>query len=507
MTEIDIQKTQDLADSMQGLETVIKRLSKSIASAFSLSALASFTSTALQKCGQLDKELLVLRLAFGSLRAAIGQAVAPLGGIFIPMLSQALYAATRFVRYVGEIIAALMGLESVTKVSAKSVSAVYGSLAEFDKIDRLKGSSGTVETVQEEAVTLDLWQNMIVNKIQKLLEPLKSIDFSGAIEAFNGLKAAIAPLTQAAFAGLEWAYLNLLVPLAQWTVTQALPAFLEVLTSALEALNVLIIAAKPYFTWLWETYLQPLAQWAGDTVIAALGYLRDKLEGLSQWIVNNQGLVQSMTEIAGKFLAVWALGKLAGFGKEADGLTGILLKLAGGIAGVVTVGELFKGMFSKLGDVFKNGGNAVLRVVNSMISGLTRGVNSMITALNGLKFTIPDWVPSLGGKSFGLQLKTVSAPKIPYLAQGAVLPANKPFLAMVGDQRNGTNVEAPLSVIQQAVAVTMQGQQEAILAGFEASIGVQREILEAVLGIQLGDSTIYQAVNRYRQKMAVVQGG
>ena len=93
------------------------------------------------------------------------------------------------------------------------------------------------------------------------------------------------------------------------------------------------------------------------------------------------------------------------------------------------------------------------------------------------------------------------------MAQGAVLPANKPFLAVVGDQRSGTNVEAPLSTIQEAVAVTMQAQSDAILAGFEASIGVQREILEAVLGIQLGDSTIYQAVARYRQKMAVVQGG
>lgn len=40
---------------------------------------------------------------------------------------------------------------------------------------------------------------------------------------------------------------------------------------------------------------------------------------------------------------------------------------------------------------------------------------------------------------------------IPALARGAVLPANKPFLAIVGDQTSGTNVEAPLSTIKQAV--------------------------------------------------------
>ena len=506
MTDIDITKTDALTDSVQGLEKTVTRLSKSIASAFSLSALASFTDRALEAGGQLEKELLVLKIAFGKLRSAIGQAAAPLGAVFIPLLSSGVYAITRFVRYVGEIIAALMGVQTVSKVTAKSVSAVYGSLADFDKIDRLKGNDGVIESVKEEAITLDLWQKMIVSKVQSLLQPLKEIDFSSAIAAFDALKAAIAPITQTAFAGLEWAWHNLLVPLANWTVTQALPAFLEVLTSAMTALNALIISAKPYFTWLWESFLQPIAQWAGERIISALGTLRGKLDGLTQWIINNQDLVREMTKIAAAFLAVWALGKLAEFGKEAGGLTGILLGLATGIGKVVSVIELVKSVFSGLKTAFKSGSNGVLGVVNSMLSGLTGGINGMVKVLNRLSFTIPDWVPAYGGKAFGLQLQTLTAPQIPYLAKGAVLPANKPFLAVVGDQRNGTNIEAPLSTIQQAVAVTMQGQNDAILAGFEASIGVQREILEAVLGIQLGDSVIGQAVTRYQQKLAVMQG-
>ena len=44
---------------------------------------------------------------------------------------------------------------------------------------------------------------------------------------------------------------------------------------------------------------------------------------------------------------------------------------------------------------------------------------------------------------------------IPALARGAVLPANKPFLALVGDQSSGTNVEAPLSTIKQAVRISI----------------------------------------------------
>jgi len=46
---------------------------------------------------------------------------------------------------------------------------------------------------------------------------------------------------------------------------------------------------------------------------------------------------------------------------------------------------------------------------------------------------------------------SVSFP-IPFLAQGAVIPPNRPFMAMLGDQRQGTNIEAPLSAIEQAVS-------------------------------------------------------
>jgi hypothetical protein len=88
-----------------------------------------------------------------------------------------------------------------------------------------------------------------------------------------------------------------------------------------------------------------------------------------------------------------------------------------------------------------------------------------------------------------------------------VLPAGKPFLAMVGDQQHGTNIEAPLSTIQEAVALVMEDQTGAILRGFEASIGVQQEILQAVLGIHIGDDVIGLAMQRYQKKQAAIRGG
>jgi hypothetical protein len=137
---------------------------------------------------------------------------------------------------------------------------------------------------------------------------------------------------------------------------------------------------------------------------------------------------------------------------------------------------------------------------------MASGLNAITRALNSWSVTVPNWVPVLGGKSFGFNLRPISAPQIPYLAQGAVLPANKPFLAMVGDQRHGTNIEAPLATIQEAVALVMEDQTQAILAGFNTSVAVQREILEAVLGIHIGDETIAAAIDRSRTRQAVMKG-
>lgn len=92
--------------------------------------------------------------------------------------------------------------------------------------------------------------------------------------------------------------------------------------------------------------------------------------------------------------------------------------------------------------------NGIIAAVNGMLQVVTAGINELFQLLS-LNIELP------GGGSIGWNLPQFTAPQIPYLAQGAVLPANKPFLAMVGDQRNGTNIEAPLETIKQALAEVM----------------------------------------------------
>lgn len=94
--------------------------------------------------------------------------------------------------------------------------------------------------------------------------------------------------------------------------------------------------------------------------------------------------------------------------------------------------------------------NAIIGFINKMISGIVSAINTMTNALNSISFTVPNWIPGIGGSSFGLNIPQITAPKIPALATGAVIPPNKEFLAVLGDQKHGTNIEAPLSTIEEA---------------------------------------------------------
>lgn len=167
------------------------------------------------------------------------------------------------------------------------------------------------------------------------------------------------------------------------------------------------------------------------------------------------------------------------------------------------VGDIWNGIVNTV----KGAVNSLIGFINGMISAVVGGLNSAIDALNSLSVDIPDWVPVVGGNRLGFSIGHVTAPQIPYLAQGAVIPANREFLAVLGDQSHGTNVEAPLDTIKQAVAEVMEDLQAGQMAGFEAVVAVLREILSAVYGIELTDEDVGRAVQRWQRKQLTATGG
>lgn len=116
------------------------------------------------------------------------------------------------------------------------------------------------------------------------------------------------------------------------------------------------------------------------------------------------------------------------------------------------VSKAFGKMFDGVLNIIKAPFNAVARVINSIIKGVVTAVNSVTKTVNKLSFTVPSWVPGIGGKRYGFNLPQIySYPQVPLLAKGAVIPPNAPFTAIMGDQKNGRNLEAPEDLIRQIV--------------------------------------------------------
>lgn len=89
------------------------------------------------------------------------------------------------------------------------------------------------------------------------------------------------------------------------------------------------------------------------------------------------------------------------------------------------------------------------KMINGLIGAIESGINFILKGVSGLVNGIIDVVNVIPGVNIGhVDWANV---KLPRLAQGAVIPPNREFLAVLGDQTSGTNIEAPLTTIEQAV--------------------------------------------------------
>lgn len=170
-------------------------------------------------------------------------------------------------------------------------------------------------------------------------------------------------------------------------------------------------------------------------------------------------------------------------------------------------------IFSTLGNWFSKNvttpvSDAFISLQNRIVSGLNelgRAISNMLSNFYSTRSIIKSYSSSSSSTSYTTAY--ASAPAVPQLAKGAVIPPNNKFLAVLGDQRHGTNIEAPLATIQEAVAIVMDDVVQSNVVGYEAIVSVLQEILETILGIEIGDQVIADAVQRHQAKMAVVRGG
>ena len=101
----------------------------------------------------------------------------------------------------------------------------------------------------------------------------------------------------------------------------------------------------------------------------------------------------------------------------------------------------FVSVKNKVVDVFKSMYNAISGVLKNILSMISDAVKAASTSMQ--------YMQNLNTSNISRRT-TITTPRIPRLAQGAVIPPNKEFMAVLGDQRSGTNIETPLSTMVDA---------------------------------------------------------
>jgi len=232
---------------------------------------------------------------------------------------------------------------------------------------------------------------------EKVVEPLKE-KFGNLIEKWQEFAGVIKE--------------KIIDPLVSWFQDWLLPIIQTVLGAMTTAFDVTFGVLLGLFTGVWSA-ITGVVQGALEVIGSVIGMIIDVIAGI-------------ITFLTGVFTGDW--------GKAWQGIKDIVTGIWDGIVGVI------KGTI-----------NSIIGFINGMIRGIVDGINAVIGLLNKLNFKIPDWVPGLGGETFGFNIATMTAPQIPMLATGAVIPANAPFAAILGDQKHGTNIEAPESLLRDLI--------------------------------------------------------
>lgn len=223
---------------------------------------------------------------------------------------------------------------------------------------------------------------------------------------------------------------NAVAAKAAAVASKAFRAGLAFVTSPIGIAILAITALIAAGVWLYKNW---------DTVKAKAAQLGAKISGI--WTKINTAVTTAIAAISSRFPALGAV--LSGLWKSVQDVWGNIKAIFSNIIGFID--NVFSGNWSAawgnvvsiFGNVFGELANIAKAPINAVISV----INMVLSKINEMKISIPDWVPGVGGKTLGFNI-----PQIPMLATGGI--ATAPTLAMVGE---GGEPEAvlPLSKLAQ----------------------------------------------------------
>lgn len=349
-----------------------------------------------------------------------------------------------------------------------------------------------------------------------------NLDFSPLLESFDNVLVSANPVVRAIGNLLLWFLNNVLLPITKWGLEQGLPEVFELIAASLDLLYSVIETLAPTAEWFWNTFLQPFGEWSGKVIIAALKKLVNALLKFSDWISENQSLVESATVAVLAFFAAWKfLAFLNGvsqiiaksgelivmFLKMIDAIDPVALSISGIISLVAVLARnwdkmtpterMISGLLAAASAV------GVLAVALGALSGgvgaavvaasLAAGIAAATIAIDAGKRKTQSVYSSAGGGRSAKYASAAATYNMPRLATGTVVPPRAgEFAAILGDNKRETEVVSPLSTMKQAL-------KEAL-----AESGGSRDItvIMEVDGRRFGQA-VYKANNEEKQRVGV----
>ena len=249
--------------------------------------------------------------------------------------------------------------------------------------------------------------------------------------------------------------------------------------------------------------MQPLIaeflDFVGELVTGAMDIYNRFIAPVVSWLVDTLGpvvakILNGIQDIVGNVI-----------GGILDSVRGVIKALKGVVqfvSGIFTgnwkkawqgIKNIFKGVWNALSGIAKTPINLIIGMINKLTGAVQDAINWIVDKVNTLSFDVPDWVPGIGGKTFGFDLQPVSIPEIPKLATGGLAAA--PTLAMVGDNPNARTDPEVISPLSKLKDMLDGGRIEEVIA-------LLRQIAELLKAI---NPVVYATVDRKVLFEAVVK--
>lgn len=461
-----------------------KRISSVVRSALVFTAITQ----ALAKVREWVKSVVMTnseaRESIAQMKGALLTLAQPLVSVVVPAFTMLVRVITAVINQISRLVALISGKSVKASANAakslnKETKALKGTggaakkaasdLAAFDEINQLSGDTADSAGgggVSADDITPDFsYMDDISDRLKKIADVVLLIaaglalwkvasglpgalgsiltKLSGILIAVGGLILLWDGLSDAWNNGVNWK--NLLESLAG---VVALAGGLAITFGKVGAGIGLVVAGAAMIITAFKDICDNGAN-LQNTLMLIAGILAT---GIGFTFLTKSVLPLAIAGIAAILVAMMKLtGNLEEFAKNLkDNILGGIIQF---IKGVFT-GDL-KMALDGVKKVAKGIVNGILIIVESFINNIIRGLNWLIAKINSISLKVPDWVPGVGGKGWSPHIGQMPSVTLPRLATGAVIPPNKEFLAVLGDQKSGTNIETPLATMVDAFKQAM----------------------------------------------------